>query len=171
MVGVAPAWGSPRVCLVEPLPQWGASAGVGASRYRVAVTLTADTVRVFIHVVAATVWVGGQIVLGGLLPTVRTLGPDAPRMIANRFALLAWPAYVILLFTGIWNALVIDFDAYPTSAKAWFGFKMTCFLITGGGAALHVLVKKKWALALGGAMASLGAVGTLLGAVAFTRAV
>ena len=35
----------------------------------------------------------------------------------------------------------------------------------------HVLVKKKWALALGGAMASLGAVGTLLGAVAFTRAV
>lgn len=133
-------------------------------------TLTADTVRVFIHVLAATVWVGGQIVLGGLLPTVRTLGPDAPRKIANRFGLLAWPAYVILLFTGIWNALVIDFDAYPSSAKAWFGFKMTCFLITGGGAALHVLVKKKWALALGGAMASLGAIGTLLGAVAFTRA-
>ena len=63
-------------------------------------TLTATTARVFIHVLAATVWVGGQVVLGGLLPTVRTLGPNAPRQIANRFALLAWPAYVVLLFTG-----------------------------------------------------------------------
>lgn len=126
--------------------------------------------RLFIHVLAATVWVGGQVVLGGLMPTVRSLGPDAPRKVAQRFAMLAWPAYAVLLFTGIWNALAIEIGDYPTSAKRWFGFKMTCFLITGAGAALHSLVKKKWALALGGAAASLGAVGALLGAVAFTRA-
>lgn len=132
-------------------------------------TLTVDTVRVFIHVLAATVWVGGQIVLGGLMPAVRELGPNAPRQIARRFAMFAWPAYVVLLFTGLWNVMEIDISAYPNSSKAWFGFKMTSFLITGAGAALHSLVKKKWALALGGALASLGAVGTLLGAVAFTR--
>jgi putative copper export protein len=131
--------------------------------------LSLDTFRVFIHVLAATVWVGGQIVVGGLLPTVRELGPTAPRLIARRFGLIAWPAYGVLLFTGIWNALVIDFDAYPASSKWWFGFKMTCFLITGAGAALHSLVRKKWALALGGAASSLGAIGTLLGAIAFTR--
>jgi putative copper export protein len=131
--------------------------------------LTWDTVRVFVHVLAATVWVGGQLVLGGLLPAVRELGPTAPRQIARRFALIAWPAYGVLLFTGIWNAMAIDLAAYPASSKWWFGFKMTCFLITGAGAALHSLVKQKWALALGGAAASLGAVGTLLGAVAFTR--
>jgi putative copper export protein len=131
--------------------------------------LTGTTVRVFIHVLAATVWVGGQLVLGGLLPTIRTLGADAPRQVARRFAALAWPAYVVLLFTGIWNALAIDIGEYPASSKAWFGFKMTCFLITGAGAALHSLVKQRWALAVGGAAASLGAIGTLLGAVAFTR--
>jgi hypothetical protein len=128
-----------------------------------------STIRVFVHVLAATVWVGGQLVLGGLMPTIRQLGEGAPRKVAQRFGLIAWSAFVVALFTGIWNAIEIDFDAYPQSSKNWFGFKMTCFLITGGGAALHSLIKKKWALALGGAMASLGAVGTLLGAVAFTR--
>lgn len=133
--------------------------------------MTAHTIRVFIHVFAGTIWVGGQVVMGGLVPSLREIGPDAPRKVARRFAMIAWPAYVVLLFTGIWNALAIDLEAYPDSAKAWFGFKMTCFLITGGGAALHSLVKKKWALAIGGAAAALGAVGTLLAAVAFTRAV
>ena len=132
-------------------------------------TLTLNTVRVFIHVLAATVWVGGQIVLGGLMPAVRELGPNAPRQIARRFAMFAWPAYIVLLFSGLWNAMEVDISAYPNSSKAWFSFKMSCFLITGAGAALHSLVRQKWALALGGAMASLGAVGALLGAIAFTR--
>jgi putative copper export protein len=133
------------------------------------VQLTWTTIRVFVHVLAATVWVGGQLVLAGLVPTVRAIGPDAPRQVARRFARIAWPAYVVLLFTGIWNAYAIDISEYPASSKAWFGFKMTCFLVTGGGAALHSLVKQRWALAVGGAAAALGAVGTLLGAVAFTR--
>jgi putative copper export protein len=133
------------------------------------VELRLATIRVFVHVLAATVWVGGQLVLGGLMSTVRELGNDAPRRIAKRFALIAWPAYGVLLFTGLWNAYAVKISEYPTSSKWWFGFKMTCFLITGGGAALHSLVKKKWALALGGALAAFGAVGTLLGAVAFTQ--
>jgi putative copper export protein len=140
-----------------------------AVAYRASVTLTGTTIRVFIHVLAATVWVGGQLVLGGLVSTLREIAPDAPKRAARRFGMLAWPAYGVLLFTGIWNALAIDIGDYPASSKAWFGFKMTCFLITGAGAALHSFVKRRWALALGGAAAALGAIGTLLGAVAFTR--
>jgi hypothetical protein len=131
--------------------------------------LRLSTIRVFVHVLAAAVWVGGQLVLGGLMSTVRELGNDAPQRIAKRFAMIAWPAYAVLLFTGLWNAYAIKIGDYPTSSKWWFGFKMTCFLITGFGAALHSLIKKKWALAIGGALGALGAVGTLLGAVAFTR--
>ena len=33
--------------------------------------VTVDTIRVTLHVLAATVWVGGQITLAGLLPTWR----------------------------------------------------------------------------------------------------
>ena len=34
----------------------------------------ATTFRVFLHVLGASVWVGGQIVLGALVPTLRELG-------------------------------------------------------------------------------------------------
>ena len=36
-----------------------------------------DTLRLFLHVTAAAVWVGGQFVMLGLLPTARQLGDGA----------------------------------------------------------------------------------------------
>jgi putative copper export protein len=50
------------------------------------------TVRLFLHVLAATVWVGGQLTLAGLVPGLRALSPDAPRVVARRFNQIAWPA-------------------------------------------------------------------------------
>ncbi len=133
--------------------------------------ITLTTVRMFIHVLAATVWVGGQLVLGGLVGVVRTqAGAEGTRAVARRFAMLSWPAYVVLLFTGIWNALEIPFESYPDSYKQVFGMKMTFFIITGAGAALHSLVAKPWAKAVGGAASALGAVGVLFFAVALTYA-
>lgn len=123
------------------------------------------TLRLFIHVTAATIWVGGQLTLAGLVPVIRPLGPDVTRRVARRFAMLAWPAFLVLTFTGIWNALAIDLVNYPSAYKAKFGLTMTCYLITGFGAALHQLVRKPWALAIGGAMGGLGALATLFFAV------
>lgn len=131
-----------------------------------AMDISLTTVRMFIHVLAATIWVGGQLTLAGLVPAVRTLGPDAPRTVARRFNLVAWPAFVVLTFTGIWNALSVDFTNQPASYNVKFGLKMTCYLATGFGAALHAFVRKRWALALGGAMSGLGAVGALFFAMA-----
>jgi putative copper export protein len=62
-----------------------------------------DTVRLFLHVLAATVWVGGQLTLAALVPVLRRQGPEAPRAAARRFNLVAWPAYGVLIATGIWN--------------------------------------------------------------------
>jgi uncharacterized membrane protein len=37
-----------------------------------------DSVRVFLHVLAATVWVGGPLTVLVLLPALREIGDDAP---------------------------------------------------------------------------------------------
>ena len=71
-------------------------------------SLDVDVWRVFLHVIAATVWVGGQLVLAGLLGTLRGLGDDAPRQAARRFNALAWPAFAILVVTGIWNLFEVE---------------------------------------------------------------
>src|SRR3954462_6476385 len=64
-----------------------------------------DTVRLFLHVLAATVWVGGQITLAALVPALRRAGADVPRAAANAFNRVAWPAFGVLILTGIWNML------------------------------------------------------------------
>lgn len=65
--------------------------------------VSADTVRLFLHVLAATVWVGGQLTLAGLVPGLRALGPDVPRTVARRLNRIAWPAFGILFLSGLWN--------------------------------------------------------------------
>ena len=52
------------------------------------------------HVLAATIWVGGQFTVAGLVPTAKKLGEDAPKQIANAFARIMWPAFAVLLITG-----------------------------------------------------------------------
>ena len=52
-----------------------------------------DGIRVFLHLLGVTGWVGGQIVTLGLLPLLRSLGPDVPRIAAVRFARVAWPCF------------------------------------------------------------------------------
>ena len=44
-----------------------------------------DTIRLFLHVLAATVWVGGQLTLAALVPALRGLGTEIPRSAARAF--------------------------------------------------------------------------------------
>jgi len=58
-----------------------------------------DGIRVSIHVLAAAVWVGGQLTLAGLVPTARGLGEGAARSLAQAFARIQWPAFAVLVLT------------------------------------------------------------------------
>ena len=129
---------------------------LGVSGPRSAMLAPMDTFRLFLHVLAASVWVGGQIVLGGLVPTLRKISPEAPKLAAQAFNKIAWPAYGVALVTGIWNMLVVeDLD------QALFGIKFLLVIVSGAGAAIHIVGKSKAALAVGGALASLGAIAAM----------
>jgi putative copper export protein len=84
------------------------------------VPLTVSDLRIFLHLLAASVWVGGQLVLAGLVPVLRRGGPDVARAAARRFAALAWVAFGVLVATGVWNVVALDDRSTgPTGSPSW----------------------------------------------------
>ena len=118
--------------------------------------------RLTLHVLAATVWVGGQLVLAGLIGTVRGLGTDAPKRVAAAFGRLSWPAYWLLIVTGVWNYLAIDHAGASTAWNAVFGIKMLCVVVAGVGSYLHT---KATSARSRGMWAGLGTLGSILALV------
>jgi putative copper export protein len=118
-----------------------------------------DTVRLFLHVLAATVWVGGQLTLAALVPVLRRLGPDAPRTAARRFNLVAWPAYGVLIVTGAWNIAAVS--PMTASYRATLIAKLAVVAASGLTAVLHARSKTTAGLAVWGALTGLTALGAL----------
>ena len=117
------------------------------------------TIRLTLHVLAATVWVGGQIVMTGLVGPARGLGPDAPKTLARAFARLAWPAYVVLLVTGIWNVTAVG---YAGMDAAWKAVLMAKIALAGVGVLLHQRATTKRGLAVWGSVGGLASVAALV---------
>ena len=115
-------------------------------------------VRLGLHVLAAAVWVGGQIVLVGLLPAGRRLGPGAPRALAAAFARLSWPAFALLVATGAWNVATVDLGAQRTAWQVVLWAKVAVVAASGIGAYLHSRATSRAALAGWGVVAGLGSV-------------
>ncbi len=126
---------------------------------------TAATIRLVLHVLAATVWVGGQIVLGGIVGVVRSHPGVAEsgmlKVIARAYNRVAWPAFVVLLATGIWNLVAIKVGDSTTEYQITVFLHVVLAATSGTFAAIHVIGKTKLALALGGALGLLGALGAL----------
>ncbi|ACU54892.1 conserved hypothetical protein [Acidimicrobium ferrooxidans DSM 10331] len=117
-------------------------------------------VRLSLHVLSASIWVGGQLVLGGLVPTVRKESPGAIPAVARAFGRLAWPAYVVLLATGVWNVVAVGAPrgAYAAVLVA----KIAVAVFSGIAAWLHQRASSRAGLALWGALSSLSAIAALV---------
>ena len=118
------------------------------------------TVRVFIHVTAATVWVGGQLTLAGLVPGLRALAPDAPQAVARRFNRIAWPAFGVLVATGVWNIVDLSPD-WDSDYGRTVMVKIAVVAASGLSALLHARAGTRRALAVFGAASGLTAIGAL----------
>lgn len=111
---------------------------------------TLDTIRLFIHVLAASIWVGGQFVLAGMVPGLRKIGPEATKAAANGFAKVAWPAFGLAVITGMWNVFAIGTDL-ADGYMVTLGIKVLLVVAAGGSAAAHSTATKKVVMAVTGA--------------------
>ncbi|MCX7621974.1 MAG: hypothetical protein N2037_14175 [Acidimicrobiales bacterium] len=111
-----------------------------------------NTVRVFLHVLGAAVWVGGQLTVAGLVPGLRARDPDLPGLVARRFSKIAWSGFALLLATGIWNLFAIDVGSTSTAFQVTLAVKLGLVALTGISAAAHSFARSKVGLAIWGAV-------------------
>jgi len=132
-----------------------------------ALTLTSgwDTVRLTLHVLAATIWVGGQLVMLGLLPTARTMGGDATKALARAFARLSWPAFAVLVLTGFWNLAALHGSPKSSGWSAVMGVKFLLVALAGIGAWIHGRATSRAALGAWGSIAGTASVLALIAGV------
>jgi putative copper export protein len=122
---------------------------------------TLISIRLFLHVLAASVWVGGQIVLAGIVPSIRTRYPEAAKLVAQAFARVAWPAFALAVATGIWNLFEIDVADTSTEYQITLFVKILLVMLSGTAVAVHQLGRSRLALAAGGAIGFLAALAAM----------
>ena len=120
-----------------------------------------DTLRLTLHVLAASIWVGGQIVMVGLVGPARRAGPEVPAALARAFARLAWPAYAVLVVTGFWNLSTFHWADQTAAWKAVLIAKIVVVAAAGVGSLLHTRATSRAAMALWGSVAGLASVAAL----------
>ncbi len=118
--------------------------------------------RLTLHVLGASVWVGGQVVMLGLLPDLRRLGGEAPARVARAFAKVSWPAYVLLVVTGFWNLSAVHASHATSAWTTVLAVKLALVVLAGIGAWLHQRATERRSLALWGSVAGTASLGALV---------
>ena len=139
--------------------------------------LDLDALRSFLHILSVTVWVGGQIVVAGLIPLFRKVDrsagpvPDGEMSVtqqaARRFGRISWPFFALAIITGLWSIGEIEWSASTGTWQTLFFVKMALVAASGVGAWLHTRAQRAPERALFAGLASLSALAALLIAAGF----
>jgi len=103
------------------------------------VTFTLADYVLWIHIIAACVWIGGQIVLGMIVPLLRS-DVRLLRSVAFTFQNAAWVAFAALIVTGVVNVhdagiSWTQLDSTPEGRT--LSIKLFLVIVSGLAAALH----------------------------------
>ena len=140
-------------------------------------SLDLDALRRFLHILSVTVWVGGQIVVAGLVPLLRKVDRSAApvadgemtvtQQAARRFGRISWPFFALAIITGLWSIGEIEWSASTGTWQTLFFVKMALVAASGVGAWLHTRAQRAPERALFASVASLTALAALLIAASF----
>jgi putative copper export protein len=113
---------------------------------------TLNSIRTYLHILAVCVWLGGQIVLAGVVPRLRKSNLEALTNIAKGYAAIAWPAMILIVFTGAWGLTEVDVANNSSEYMVTFGIKMLLVAMAVIATLIHSNGTSKLAKGLGGAI-------------------
>ena len=134
-------------------------------------SIDATTLRHFLHILGAAVWVGGQITMAGLLPAIRRAEEDVRKGLARQFNRVAWPFFGVAFVTGLWNVMERDPGDASNGWNAALMIKLLLVAASGVAAWMHTRATARSAIAMWGAVGGTAALGSLLfGSILLTNA-
>lgn len=104
--------------------------------------LDGAAIVLWLHVLAACIWIGGQILVAVLMPALRGVEGLAAAA-GRRFQLVAWPAFATLVITGALNARnagITWSDLVTTPTGRTLLVKLGFVSVSGAAAALHAFL-------------------------------
>lgn len=113
---------------------------------------TLNSLLIFLHILAVSVWLGGQIVLAGVVPKLRKTNPEVLSNIAKNYAAIAWPAMILIVVTGAWGLAEINTAEESSAYMVTFGVKMSLVGTAIIATVIHSNGTSKIAKGLGGAI-------------------
>ena len=113
---------------------------------------TLNSIRTYLHILAVCVWLGGQVVLAGVVPKLRKTNPEVLSNIAKGYATIAWPAMIMIVITGAWGLTEIDTSNQSSAYMVTFGIKMLLVATAIIATLIHSNGTSKLAKGLGGAI-------------------
>lgn len=115
-----------------------------------------EQINLWLHVISACIWIGGQITIGILVPLLRGQ-PALLAAAARRYQVIAWLAFAVLVVTGlvnVHNAGIAWTRLNATTAGRTLELKLAFVALSGAAAAVHAFVVAPRASTLHGRSAS-----------------
>ena len=90
--------------------------------------------------------------MAGVVPKLRKSNPEALPNIAKGYAAIAWPAMVLIVFTGAWGLADTNTSSQTSDYMITFGIKMLLVASAVIATLIHSNGTSKLAKGLGGAI-------------------
>jgi putative copper export protein len=100
-------------------------------------------VVLWLHITAATIWIGGQVVVAAVIPMLRAQAGLATA-VGRRYQAIAWPAFAVLVLTGVENVRNAGLSwshLFDNPAGRTLSVKLGLVLVSGAAAAVHALLQ------------------------------
>lgn len=132
-------------------------------------SISGPTLVLWLHVVAACIWIGGQVTVAAVIPLLR--GRDAlAQLVGRRYQAVAWPAFAVLIVTGVLNVGNADLrwsQLLDSPAGRTLALKLGLVGLSGLAAGVHSF---RQAPRPGGGTAGSAVTSTVLGSISLVAA-